>query len=345
MKIKTKPAVEYYNERLHDMLRYKRPHGSKSEAAWIERFIKPYQPQLIDDAALVVTVNNSDGSQPHIMFSSHTDTVHMEDGMQHIAYNRTTHTYYKKDGKPLGADDAAGAWVMLEMIDAGVAGVYVFHRCEERGGIGSAHIADKHYDFLERFDYAVAFDRKGSTSVITHQGMTRCCSDAFAQALADALNDDGVSMYVPDDTGVFTDTANYTSDIPECTNLSCGYDNEHSGNETLHVPTLFALRDACLRVDWQNLPVERNPAVREVKKWTWDDYAPFAYTYNKKDNDTPYLYNMTRSEMVDMAYTDPETLVDLVREELFGEQLKQSQYQYDNSINDIYFERGEHDRY
>jgi len=46
-----------------------------------------------------------------------------------------------------------------------------------------------------------------------------------------------------------------------------------------------------------------------------------------------------------MAYTDPETLVDLVREELFGEQLKQSQYQYDNSINDIYFERGEHDRY
>lgn len=330
----TKP--EFYDERLHDMLRYKRPHLSKSEADWIERFIKPYQPTLIDDAALVITVPNSDGDTPTVMFSCHTDTVHHEDGMQHICYNRTTQTYYKKDGKPLGADDAAGAWVMLEMIDAGVPGVYVFHRGEERGGLGSSHIADKHYDFLAQFDYAVAFDRKGSTSVITHQGLSRCCSDAFAQALADAFNDDGISMYTPDDTGVFTDTANYIDDIPECTNISCGYANEHTGNESLHLPTLFALRDACVRVDWQSLPVERDPSIRDNKKWSWDYYQPYNYGTQDVDPMTTglTLRSMTRTEMIDMAYTDPETFVGLVRAELFDEGMDVDRY---DTSYDIHF--------
>jgi hypothetical protein len=51
--------------------------------------------------------------------------------------------------------------------------------------------------------------------------------------------------------------------IPECTNLSCGYANEHSSNETLHLPTLVALRDACLNIDWAALPVVRDPTVVE----------------------------------------------------------------------------------
>ena len=307
---------EFYNERLHDMLRYKRPHNSPTEADWIERFIKPYQPVALDDAALSITVPNDDGTKPRVMFSCHTDTVHRDDGVQHICYNRSKQQYYKKDGKPLGADDAAGAWVMLEMIDAGVPGVYVFHRGEECGGIGSRHIASTSPAFLKQFDYAVAFDRRGSTSVITHQGWSRCCSDGFAQALADAINDDGVSMYEPDDSGIFTDTANYTEFIPECTNLSCGYANEHTGNETLHLPTLFTLRDACIRIDWQSLPVQRDPSVQETldTKWSYPSIS-------RRTGTTRYLYDMTKSEMLDMAYTDPETFVALVREELLGEPL------------------------
>ena len=308
---------EFYNERLHDMLRYKRPHNSSTEADWIERFIKPYQPYAIDDAALVVLVHNPDGTYPKVMFSCHTDTVHRDDGRQHICYNRSKQEYYKKDGKPLGADDAAGAWLMLEMMDNQVPGAYVFHRAEECGGIGSTHIADHYPAFLKQFSYAVAFDRRGSVSVITHQGFSRCASDEFAQALADAINEDGISMYEPDDTGVFTDTANYTHIIPECTNIACGYANEHSGNETLHLPTLFALRDACIRIDWQSLPAVRDPSVKEMKESTWN-YNWTGYDYGKDDTGLT-LYTMTRSEMEDMAYTDPETFVALVRMELFDE--------------------------
>ena len=323
---KKKQHDQPYDKRLHEMLRYKRPHQSKTEAAWIERFIAPYNPFNLDDAAYIVHIPNTDGTDAPVMFSCHTDTVHRADGMQRIRYDRKKQVYFKDDKEPLGADDAAGAWVMLEMIDAGVPGCYVFHRGEECGGLGSSHLAKQHPDFLNTFNYAVAFDRRGSTSVITHQGYGRCCSDLFAQALADDINADEVSMYAPDDTGVFTDTANYTGIIPECTNLSCGYANEHSGNETLHLPTLFALRDACIRIDWSSLPVDRDPTVVERYdfKSLYGGYDFNVHTYDyggKKDKGAAYrlLYTMSRSEMLDMAYADPETFVAMLREELFDE--------------------------
>jgi hypothetical protein len=316
----THSKTRQYNERLHQMLRYKRPHGSKTEAQWIERFIMPYNPYDVDDAAHIITVPNTDGTASMTLFSCHTDTMHRTAGMQRLRYDRKEQVYFKDDKEPLGADDAAGAWIMLEMIDAGVPGCYVFHRAEECGGIGSKHLASKHAEFIGSFSHAVAFDRKSSMSVITHQGYGRCCSDEFAQALADAINADGVSMYAPDDTGVFTDTANYTELIPECTNLSCGYANEHSSNETLHLPTLVALRDACLNIDWAGLPVVRDPSVVEKYSYPYD-FGTYDYGYGKKDKSASYrlLYSMSRSEMLDMAYADPETFVAMVREELFDE--------------------------
>jgi hypothetical protein len=318
--------MEHYDERLHEMLRVKRPHGSKAEKQWVKDFILTQYPHAYtigadnDPAAYGIEVLNLDGSSSRTMFSCHVDTVHREGGKQTIKFDKKHLQYYKADGKPLGADDTAGCWVMLEMIDAGVPGVYVFHRGEECGGVGSSYIAQNHIDFLSRFDRAIAFDRRGAISVITHQGWGRCASDTFAQALADMLNEDGISMYAPDDTGVFTDTANYVDYIPECTNLSCGYANEHSGKEILHMPTLIALRNQCVQMDWESLPTERNPKVSEYK----DDYKYYYASTTSKSNADYYngqlLYNMSKAEMTDMAYIDPETFVALVREELFGEQ-------------------------
>ena len=38
-------------------------------------------------------------------------------------------------------------------------------------------------------------------------------------------------IWKTDTGGSFTDTANYTDIIPECTNLSCGYYNAHTQSE------------------------------------------------------------------------------------------------------------------
>jgi hypothetical protein len=138
---------------------------------------------------------------------------------------------------------------------------------------------------------------------------------------------------MPDDTGVFTDTANYTQIIPECTNIACGYANEHSGRETLHLPTIFALRDACIKLDWESLPTERNPLVMETKSWSKSSY----YAYDLDVSASTSLYGMTRSEMEDMAYTDPETFVALVRQELFDEPVdKRRSYGNDNDYGYAY---------
>ena len=306
------------DKRLRDMLTYKRPHGSQSEAEWITRFILPYGPEQLTNAkgvtmVYIVTVSRPDLTEPNVLFSAHTDTVHRKSGRQKLVVDEAT-GFVSEDGKePLGADDAAGVWLLLEMIDAEIPGVYTFPVGEECGGIGSSWLADNASQWLKGFDYAIAFDRKATHSIITHQARGMCCSDAFALALADALNDQNDSfMYSPDDSGVYTDTAEYVDLIAECTNVSCGYYDEHSGNERLDFKHLAALRDACLLVNWAALPVVRKPGE--------DDFVPsrFNFLSYSKSARAPSgdLAEMSYREMVEFAAFDPDGFVDLVRSEM-----------------------------
>jgi hypothetical protein len=315
-----------YDKRLHTMLQYKRPHGSHTERNWADALLTPYDAQLIDDSAWVVTISRPDGSESNVLFSSHVDTVHRSEGRQKVWFDPKEQCYFKDDGEPLGADDAAGVWLMLEMMDAKVPGTYVFHRGEERGGIGSTHMARVRDKWLASFDAAIAFDRRGSYDVITHQGFGRCCSDEFAQALADALST-GDLMYMPCDTGVFTDTANYVDSIPECTNVSCGYDWEHTGMETLHLPTLFALRDALLKVEWDTLPIKRDPT--EVEDWGYSHDSwlsrPAHAGYLSFD-----LEDCSHEELLDQCYANPESFVDRVWTELLGRKLPKTKDEYED---------------
>lgn len=247
-------------ERLLKILALKRGHGSEGEQQLVANILRPYNPTLFKDqrgSTLSYVVTTDPASRT--LFSSHTDTVHLAaaEAFNPAIYDPATELIYKQDGTPLGADDGAGIWLMLEMIDAGVPGSYCFHVGEERGGIGSKGMADEHYQFLRGFDRAIAFDRRGTTSVITHQAGGKCCSDEFAAALAGMLNAHG-HEFRPDASGIYTDTAEYTGLIPECTNLSCGYENEHSGAEMLDVEFLIRLRDALLQVDFEALPVARD---------------------------------------------------------------------------------------
>jgi len=164
----------------------------------------------------------------------------------------------------LGADDGAGIWLLLELIDAKVPGTYVFHHSEECGGLGSRAMANSEKDWLRQFKRAVAFDRKGTSDIITTQRGGTCCSEGFASALGDALNLHNHTYSTA--AGSFTDTANYIDYIPECTNISCGYYNEHTNDEWLDLKHIKALRDAIVLVDWETLPATRDP-------------TPVAYTY------------------------------------------------------------------
>lgn len=205
------------------------------------------------------------------IFASHLDTVskdyvnvvtNIEDGI------------VRTDGKTtLGADDKAGVTVMLWMIKNRVPGFYYFFIGEEVGCIGSG-LAAKYEDIKGNYDRIISFDRRGTDSVITYQSSGRCCSDSFADSLCEELNKSGMS-YKKDDGGVYTDSAEFMDIISECTNISVGYYKEHTTDESQDLNHLEKLAEACVNVNWEDLPVERDPSKIEYKSWSrydWEDW-------------------------------------------------------------------------
>jgi hypothetical protein len=245
---------------LTEMLTYCRPEGSKHQQKFINRFLRPLGIER-DTAGNVIKVI----ATSKVLWSSHTDTVHRSDGRQEVSF-KGDDIKLKHNSKSscLGADCTTGVWLMREMILAGVPGVYIFHAGEECGGVGSRHIQRKTPALIEGLDFAIAFDRMFFTSIITHQAGGRCCSDEFAASLNIALG----GGYKTDTGGSFTDTANYTGLIGECTNLSVGYIGQHTSRETQNWKYALLLRKRLLAFDESLLVSKRKPGEEEPRRFT-----------------------------------------------------------------------------
>ena len=218
------------------------------------------------------------------IFASHLDTVSKE-------ATSVIHTFdgdiIGTDGKTtLGADDKAGVTVMLHLIKNKIPGLYYFFIGEEVGCIGSGLASSMSIqDFKGKYDRILSFDRRGTDSVITYQSSTRCCSDAFADALARQLNLSGMK-YRKDEGGVYTDSAEFTDIIPECTNISVGYYKEHTTSETQDIRHLEDLAEACLLVNWESLPTKRDMTKKEYKSYGSSYGSSYkSTTYTPKSND------------------------------------------------------------
>lgn len=251
---------------LYRALRSRRAGDSMSEAKFAAWLVNRLPVTMIDSAGNI-HVDRCTQPTHRTMFTSHTDTVHHVGGANQIRLDTSNPLSVKwraGEGACLGADDGAGVALMVHMIEAGVPGYYVFFRGEESGGTGSSWLADNMPLAIKDLDRCVSFDRADYADVITHQGMGRCCSDTFALALAEQLTTDDMTLcFMPDDTGVFTDSANLTTLIPECTNLSVGYKHQHGDGEWQDITFLQMLAEQVVLVQWDALPVERDPTVKE----------------------------------------------------------------------------------
>jgi len=227
------------------------------------------------------------------IFASHIDTVSKE-------FVKVTHqingNIISTDGKTtLGADDKAGVTVMLWMIQNNVPGFYYFFIGEEVGCIGSGLAAEQGL-FKGKFDRIISFDRRGNNSVITHQSSQRCCSEKFADSLVSEFNRVGMN-YRTDDGGVYTDSAEFMGIIPECTNISVGYNKEHTTSESQDIEHLTSLSEACLRVNWENLPTVRDFTKTEYKsygKGYHDDWYSDSSVYDYGNYSTKKKRKRTR---------------------------------------------------
>ncbi len=306
-------------ERIAEMLTYCRPAYSKTDEAFIEKFIRP-EGVVSDKKGNLVKII---GDSPTVMWSCHTDTVHKKEGFQAIdlkvQYIIRKDQFEKK--ACLGADDTAGVWLMLEMIRAKKEGMYIFHRAEEIGGIGSSYIEHNTPELLDGIKYAIALDRKGTRDIITHQGMQRCCSNEFASSLAGAIG----MKYKPDDSGSFTDTDNYTDLVGECTNISIGYEYAHTSKETLDAAFLMRLSQRLISLDYSKLVEKRKKGEEDPDYIAWDKWyhkpidSRFSYDtsgiYGESDVViTDEYYGKTTNVLEEMVYDYPEVAVKILKD-------------------------------
>jgi hypothetical protein len=238
------------------MFSHCRPHDTKATVDFAKKWLKPLGAKMDKRGNWRLRI----GDDSKVLWSSHIDTVDWREGAKKLTLNSSTGVLRLSDkdsnSSCLGADCTTGVWIMREMALAKVPGLYIWHEAEEAGGIGSSWIKNNDSGILKGMNAAIAFDRKGFDNIITEQSGGQCCSNEFAAALALQLPD---TNYKADPTGTFTDTANYTHIIPECTNLSVGYFNQHFKGETQNVIFAMLLRAAMLRFDETKLVIKRKP--------------------------------------------------------------------------------------
>jgi hypothetical protein len=284
------------------LTKYTYPNGTES---LLEKFL-PSGYQVDEFGNYYIEI----GEDSRTMFTCHLDTACLD---QEEVNHRFDGKYIGTDGKTiLGADDKAGMCIILYMIEKKIPGLYYFFLGEEVGCIGSRALAKLFKNTEHGLDRVVSFDRRGTNSIITHQFYGRCCSDEFAIELSNRLNSYNLKLK-PDPTGISTDSASFMDIIPECTNISVGYYEEHTHDEYQDIEFLRKIAEACIRIDWETLPTKRDPNYNEWSDWvdddgsnygTWPNYE-LTYGYYKKPKQENYTYIIdTHGDSVKAIFSD-----------------------------------------
>lgn len=296
---------------------YRREHEQEGEKAFIKKYMQnpenPFTPILSKSGeVLAYRYDNTNArSDSNILWACHIDTVHStkpDQIFQDVYIDSFGTAFVDEQQDCLGADDGTGVWLLLEMIKANCFGTYIFFRGEEQGCIGSSQLAEEQEDYFKSFTHIISLDRKGTDEVITNQRNDVCCSDKFADDFAKLLG----MGFKKSDKGVYTDSAEFTHLIPECTNLGVGYINQHSSRETQDLNFLVKLRDKLISIDWANvkLSVERKPEPKMTYGGGLGSYYGDMYSgsYLDEDWDTPDdLYNYE-----DFAYMSESAIQEYV---------------------------------
>ena len=242
-------------ERLREILTWKRPQGSKAQKRFNRDWLAPVFGAPDAGGNYTLTI----GESP-IVFTAHHDTVHRAGGRQRVELDGATLRLAKDElSNCLGADCGTGVWLILEMIRERVPGRYAIFSEEESGCIGSEWLVSNRPDFYAGAKAVISFDRKGTKSIITHQSSWRTCTDDFAESLSDIL---GLGMQA-DDGGSYTDSNEFKNVVGECTNVSVGYYSQHTWSESQDMAFALDLRNALIEADWDQLRFSRKPGEKE----------------------------------------------------------------------------------
>lgn len=154
---------------------------------------------------------------------AHMDTVFPKPPIS-IYYDKEENVIFSPEG--LGADDRAGIFGILLTLSSGLRPTVIFTRDEERGGKGASALAEEYTPI--GLKYLIELDRHGQKDCVFYD----CDTRDFVKYIE---NFGFISEF-----GSYSDISFLMSPWQLCaTNLSIGYENEHSYAEVLHVTYLL----------------------------------------------------------------------------------------------------------
>lgn len=161
-----------------------------------------------------------------IALVAHMDTV-FKIPVSDLYYDRKKGVLWSPDG--LGADDRAGIFAIIKILQSGLRPSIILTCGEEQGGLGASALAEKYPDCpITGLKYMIELDRRGTNDCVFY--------DCYCPEFVDYVEKFGFC----ERWGSFSDISFL---MPEWNivgvNLSVGYEDEHSYTEILNIGPLF----------------------------------------------------------------------------------------------------------
>lgn len=235
---------------------------NKNEQILLSRLLKTRESRLKDflrerlKKKYVNIINNdkyiiAQGDIP-VLLIAHMDTV-FTDPPKDIFYDKNKNIVWSGEG--LGADDRAGIYSILKIIEKGYLPHIIFTTDEEKGCLGAKQLVKDIPEAPFKINFAIELDRRGEKDSVYY--------DCDNLDFENYINDFGFVT----NFGSFSDISEICSTWGMAgVNLSIGYLNEHSIRETLNVSHMLStIEKVCTILD--------NCKLNEIKY----DYIPIKY--------------------------------------------------------------------
>lgn len=161
-----------------------------------------------------------------IALVAHMDTV-FKSPVSDLYYDQKKGVMWSPQG--LGADDRAGIFAIIKIIQSGLRPSIILTTGEEMGGVGACALTEKYPECpIEGLKYMIQLDRRGTNDCVFY--------DCYCPEFVDYVESFGFC----ERWGSFSDIS-FLMPAWEIvgTNLSVGYDDEHSASEILQTNALL----------------------------------------------------------------------------------------------------------
>lgn len=155
---------------------------------------------------------------------AHMDTV-FDKPVEHLYYDQKKGVMWSPEG--LGADDRAGIFSIIKILQSGYRPSVIFTTDEESGGEGAEKLGKRKCP-IPNLKYMIELDRRGKDDCVFY--------DCYNPDFIEYVEQFGFN----EQYGSFSDISFLMGDWSVCgVNLSIGYEDEHTYCETLHISSML----------------------------------------------------------------------------------------------------------